>query len=1052
MLQKMPPNSNKSAKTGNSKRIFHHWPIKGLILVFCLWLAFILTGRVLCGIALDQIAELTNTKITTESVDFNINGSVFIKELIIRPEQQKKYDDTILKAETVYARFGVCSLLSLHPRLKKISVKDFVFDAQHDLDTDQWNIAAFRIKPPKGAAGEIPIIRLKRGTLQYSKVSNGRGKAVVAVPIDAGFAPAKKTQDGYSFNITTADRADRGKSILTGFWKPGRITITGGISSADIPAFEKAWTINALDAELNYDRNDTYSLKLKIEDLRGGHTPADDTFAADGEAFLGKPGAFSALQRFFNRYRPSGTVAIDLRAQGSLERLSESTLVGKVHCKDISICDRHFPYTVKQLTGRIDLTENSAILNNLRGRHGDTEVSFNGWSKDFGPNWKYQIQITSDNMALDNDLYEALSAKEKESWAAFSPSGLAAIDYRFSRRSQADKKETLAVELLGVEAAYRHFPYPLKNLSGRLLFTDDSITVSDVISQVNGCKITLNGKITACNTEQPIYDISVKAKDIPLDSTLASSLSDKKSDFYNRFNMTGLADADIKIFTPEAYSAEAAAKAGQDSGPMSFIADVSLKKTTLSWGLLTEKADDFPLVISDISAKTIITPDLIQVEDFTGRYNQALVSLTGRIWPGDEAKKPRYCLLLNAEQTELNDELISLMPQPLKRIVSELQPKGKVNLAANLNKTDSNNYPDYKITVDCPGNSINFEPFTYPIKNITGRLTITNNTITLEDITAPAAVLRQQDAGAADDTLITPNVSTVKINGRVILADDALSSNRLELSVGDITFTADSLKIKGKSLTGLKADTYYDPSRRSWMAKSLTADCYGGKLAGKFELKRSTEADLEYLLQVGFDSIDLKQFLSDTNPSTTSTLLSTSSLGTGPKGAPRDNYTTGKMSGVLSVAGRTGESLPYIGRCRLQITDMQLGRLSPLAKLLSVLKLTEPKDFVFEQMLVDSYIEHNRLFLEQLDLSGESLAFNGSGWIDLQSRDADLVLFARGRRLASAEPSILQSLTEGLGHAVVRMEVTGNVYDPQVTTATLPVVKEAVKILGIPRR
>jgi len=1007
MPQKMPPNSNESAKAGNGKRNFLSWPVKGLILAFCLWLAFILTGKVLCEIALDQIAELTNTKITTESVDFNINGSVFIKKLVIRPQQQKKYDDTILKAETVYARFGIGSLLLLHPRLKKISVKDFLFDAQHDLDTDRWNIAAFRIKPPKGAAGEMPIIRLKRGTLQYSKVSNGQVKAIAAVPIDAGFAPAQKTRDGYSFNITTADRVGRGKSVLAGFWEPGRIKITGGISSADIPAFEKAWTINALDAQLNYDRSNAYSLKLKIEDVRSRHTPAGDTFAADREAFLGKPGSFAALQRFFNRYRPSGTVAIDLQARGSLERLSESTLVGKVHCKDISICDRRFPYTIKQLTGRIDLTEKSAVLNNLCGRHGDTGVTFNGWSKDFGPNWKYQIRITSDNMALDNDLYKALSAEQKKSWSAFSPSGLAAIDYRLSRRSQTDKKKTLVVELLGVEAAYCHFPYPLKNLSGRLLFTHDSITVSDVISQVNGCKITLNGKVTACSTDRPIYDISVKAKDIPLDSTLASSLSDKKGDFYNRFDMTGLADADIKIFTPK-----------QDFGPTSFIADVSLKKTSL-------KANDFPLVISDISAKTIITPDLIQIEDFTGRHNQALVSLTGRIWPGDKAQKPSYCLLLNAEQTELNDDLISLLPQPLRKIVSELQPKGKVDLTANLNKTDSNDCPDYKITVDCPGNSINFEPFTYPVKDVTGRLTITKNTITLEDITATAT----------DNTLITSNISTLKINGRIVLADDAFSSDRLELSAGNITFTADNLKIKGKSLTRLKADTYYDPRRQSWVAKNLIADCYGGRLAGKFELRRSTEADLEYLLQVGFDNIDLKQFL----------------LGTNPKEPPRNNHTSGKMSGVLSVAGRAGESLPYIGRCRLQITDMQLGRLSPLAKLLYVLKLTEPKDFAFGQMLVDSYIKHDGLFLEQFDLSGKALAFNGSGWIDLQSRNADLVLFARGRRLATAEPSILQSLTEGLGHAVVRMEVTGNVYDPRVTTTTLPVVKDAVEILGTRR-
>lgn len=1004
----MPPNSNENTKTGRRKRIVRTWLVRGLILAFCLWLAFILTGKVLCKIALGQIAELTNTKITTESVDFDINGSVFIRELVIWPQQQKKYDDTILKAETVYARFGIGSLLLLHPRLKKISVKDFTFDAQHDLDTDQWNIAAFRIKLPKGAAGEIPVIRLKRGTLQYSKVSNGRVKTVAAVPIDAEFTSAQKTRGGYRFSIITADRVGRGRSVLNGFWKPGRITISGGIASADMPAFEEVWAINALDAELNYSHDNTYFLNLKIEEAHSKHTPAIVTVADDREAFVGKIGPFAALQRFFNRYQPSGTVAVDLEAQGSLERLSESKLVGKVDCKDISICDRRFPYPVKQLAGRLDLTEKSTVLNNLCGRHGDTEVIFNGWLEDFGPNCKYQIRITSGNMALDNDLYEALSGKQKKFWSALSPSGFAIIDYNLSRESQTEKKTTLTAELLGVEAAYRQFPYPLKNLSGKLFFTNDSVTVSEVISQVNDRKITLNGRVTASDTEQPIYDISVGAKDIPLDSTLASSLPDEKRDSYSWLNMTGLADANIKIFTPE-----------QNSVPISFIADVSFKKTSL-------KAKDFPLVISDVSAKTAITPESIQIEDFTGRHNQTMVSLTGRIWHGDKTQRPRYCLLLNAEQAELNEELISLLPQQVQKIVTELQPDGKVNLAADLNRTDSNNYPNYKITVDCLGNNINFEPFGYSIRSITGRLMITKNTVTLEDITATAT--------ATDDILLASNLSTVRVNGKITLAEDALSGDKLELSGGNITFTADGLKIKGKSLTMLKADTYYDPSRKSWTTKNLIADCYGGRLAGKFELKRSEEAGLEYLLQVGFDNIDLKKFLSDTTA----------------KGELSNDYTSGEMSGALSLTGHAGESLPYIGRCRLLITDMRVGRLSPLGKLLYVLKLTEPKDFAFEQMLVDSYIKHNRLFLKQLDLSGKALAFNGSGWIGLQNRDADLVLFARGRRLVSAEPSILQSLTEGLGHGVVRMDITGNVYEPKVITTTLPVIKEAVQILITP--
>ena len=137
--------------TQNSKlKIKAGWFLKVLILVVCLWLVFILLGRALQRTALVQISELTNTNIEVYSIDFGLDGSVIIEGLAVRPHQEHRYDDAILKAERVYARFGVGSLLLLRPRLKEISVNDFVFDAQYDLDTGRWNVAALKIKAAKG--------------------------------------------------------------------------------------------------------------------------------------------------------------------------------------------------------------------------------------------------------------------------------------------------------------------------------------------------------------------------------------------------------------------------------------------------------------------------------------------------------------------------------------------------------------------------------------------------------------------------------------------------------------------------------------------------------------------------------------------------------------------------------------------------------------------------------------------------------------------------------------------------------------------------------------
>jgi hypothetical protein len=810
--------------------------------------------------------------------------------------------------------------------------------------------------------------------------------------------------------------------------------------------------------------------------------PADGTSAFDKPLFLKKSRTFTALQEFLNQYQPTGRFDIDLEASGNLKRLRESTIQGRVYCEDITICSRKFPYLTENLVGPIDFTEDSAVIKELRGRHKDVELVVNGSFGDFGPNLKSTIRITSQNMALDKDLYDALDPTQKQLWNDFTPSGLAATSYTFSQSPQTGKKYALSVELLNAEAKYAQFPYPLKNLTGHLLFDHNSIDVRDLVSRVDERKIAISGEVTDANTDEPEYNILIKVNNIPLDSTLAEALPRPQRNLYNQLQLDGFADGRINVYAQQ-----------QHAGRAVFTANLNFKNAFL-------RIEKPPVAISDISATAVFTPDLMRIEDFTGRYDKTLISLAGRVWPGTETEQLTYCLSLSAEQAEPNDYLIAALPPAAQNIVAKLQPEGKVNFSAHLNKTDRDDCPDYKVVVECLGNRVGYHLaeasqkdapvdskwFPYPLRDITGSLTITKDSVTLTDVTTTIA----------DNVQLTPDASTIKINGEIALADDAFAGGLFTVCADDIFFderlrialpedvqlfykrlsptgrfsldfesvrifnAADGqkyldlagvvkfedcnldtspgvadldamlkieglyktgsrfsdvqvgfivkgLRIAGMYLTGLKTDIHYDRQRRSWLTKNLIADCYGGRLTGKLEFRQPPDKALEYLLQIGFDNIDLKQFLSDTKRKETS----------------GNSHSTGKMSGTLSVVRQVDKVPPdnyqRIGRCTLQITDMQVGKVSLLGKLLAVLKLTEPKDFAFDRMFVDSYIKDSRVYLERLDLVGESLSFGGSGWIDLQSQDVNLTLFVRGNRLATAEPSILESLTEGIGLVVL---------------------------------
>jgi hypothetical protein len=214
----------------------------------------------------------------------------------------------------------------------------------------------------------------------------------------------------------------------------------------------------------------------------------------------------------------------------------------------------------------------------------------------------------------------------------------------------------------------------------------------------------------------------------------------------------------------------------------------------------------------------------------------------------------------------------------------------------------------------------------------------------------------------------------------------------------------------------------------------LVADFYGGKLKGEFVFKHAAEQAGSYVLQTGFSNVDLKRLLADTKL----------------EQAPENGYTTGQMDGLLSINAQIGDVSTRLGVCRLAMSDMQVGKLSPLAKLVDVLRLAAPKDFAFDRMLVDSYIRGNKLLIRNLDLAGKAHAFSGSGELDLQSLNVKLTLAPRSQRLAGDDPSIWQDLTDGLGQAFVRIDVAGDLHEPKITTETLPVIRDTLQILGTP--
>ena len=1115
--------------------------VAGVVIVAVgIWAAQTLPGR-----AAARMGRLTNTRVRMGAFDFHLDGSVSIDGLAVWPVQEELRDDNaILRAKNVYVRFSRRSLVRLSPRITEIRLRDFLLDARLNLDTGRWNLSDLQLHLRGGAGDAIPTVSLERGKLRYAKVSGSSAEVVTSVPVEARFGLDEEPYQGYRFELKTSKLSGgHGESHLTGSWRPGELTLAGGLSSTDIPSLARVWAVDVLAASLQYDQNGDYTLDLRLKDVHGKQAPEVDALRLIMPSAAGGSTPLVTLQKFFSQYQPTGMVrAINIKASGNFDKPYESEIAGKLVCTDVSVCDRNFPYAIDHLSGELDFTQSTMLVNRLSGKHGEVDVHIEGWTKGFGSDRQYQYRMVSENMILDQALYAALRPEQQRLWDAFQPSGVVAADYRQVRTSPTDKRLYLSVQLNGVAATYRKFPYPLTELTGGLYFDRDSISILDVVSHAGGRQIRMNGKVTDRGTGKPVYYISIDANDIPLDAALGEALPPGHREMYKRFEANGTVDMRAKVFN---------LGDANNVGPVSFLADVSCHMASL-------KLSQLPFVLSDVTAAAAITPDSLSVKRLSGHYGASPVALAGGTHFAKDDKPTQYHLSMTADRVPLNSETIALLPGPLARQVAAFRPEGNVNLTAELKKADSNEPPGYRVAVECLGDKVNHERLACPLQEIRGTITATNERVVFRNVTAKPAWKPEGGGQKAQEGATSiasnppseelPAAAEVQIDGSITLAGGGFEGAAFAVKARDVAFTrelgdalpkglrplyqdlslegpfdldltalhitkagaaeaqnknlaplqvefdgkaslktcrlklagagaelcgtlqaagsyqtghgftdgrmrldAERLVIRGKPVTSLAIDARYDPGRQKWSAGNFTGACCGGKVLGGLEVANADKGGLQYLLWVALNRVDLEQFLLAGGPANGGRRAEDADQRVDDDSANPPSPSSGVMNAALSLGARLGDGSSRRGACQIEVADMRVGKVSPLAKLLAVLRLNEPADYTFERMVIESFVKQDKLLIRTFDLSGKNVAFAGSGKMDLPSEEVDLQLTARGRRLGTAEPSVLQSLTEGLGGAVVRVEVTGQAENPHIETKALPVIGDSLKILGTPK-
>ncbi len=1037
--------------------------------------------RVLLPIAERQIHELTGAEVTIGHLEFSGLGAVRMRNLRLRSRQAEHGGGDILRIQRLDGRFSLSSIALLRPRLKHLTLEGFEVNAQYDANRRAWNLDALQIV--SGPGRRLPVVRAKHGTLRLQRVRDGEVTPLAVANVSGSFAQAGGVFGTYSFTLKAEPGGGLAGSELRGLWKTapaGRLVLSGRLLMEDTPIYGNAWNLHNLQATVAYDDATVTIEQLQFDVGRSGRVRLDGTIedlhergaydlhvsVLDGELARGpakdclvyNEGAlapFPRLAGLLERFKPEGRGDIQVALKGALSDPASVRLDGVVLCRDVTALDQRFPYRLEHLRGRLLVTEDSVVLDELKGSHGAVDLVVTGRSKGHDEQVDCDIRLTSPNMRLDTDLYEALNDRYQALWTTFSPEGTARIDYHLRREPGRPRQARVNVELMGAHAVYEHFPYPLENLTGRVVLEPDQVTLEDVISIQGPREIRLNGRVTEIGSPHPKFNITIDANSIPIDETLMAAMPARQRPFYDSFQLQATTDVRITVFPNEV---------GRRA--VEYIAWAVIRDASVAY-------EKFPMPLSDVFAKATLTPDLIILEQMQGRHGQGEVRVSGKIWPiTDRRTEMGYCLRLEAERLELKPEWMACLPDKARRIIERLHPTGQVNIEADLNRLSGEpTCADNCVRVECLGNGLTFDAFPYPVEGLTGRLTITPDRVEARELRVRDIVLGPTLASALEgkarqmfDTLkpgghveliveravYDPNEGPdgqVDFVGEVRLFDGRLGPegviDRMEVRsrghgrylLGRGLIEAGGriegrhLAIKGRSVENFRAEVHYDPNDGSFSSRGFRADCYGGTIMGDAFLHRPTTAGIPYTLDVLFDNVAFKG------------LASQQWVDSGQTSPERPGW----ASGAAQIRGRFGDPESHLGRLSAGITQVEVARRSLIGKVIAAVQFNDPTDYVFNKVEADAYLKGNDLVIERVHMVGSSLVMEGRGRLDLERMRVALV-FTVGRSVGP-ETSFLGSLATALGSAMVRVEVRGDIDEPQITTDALPLMTRPLYML-----
>ncbi|WP_337176802.1 AsmA-like C-terminal region-containing protein [Paludisphaera sp.] len=301
----------------------------------------------------------------------------------------------------------------------------------------------------------------------------------------------------------------------------------------------------------------------------------------------------------------------------------------KLQLRDGSCRSTLLPFPLDDLSARVGFDGRTLTIEQAEGSNGATRIRVSGRVEAGDPaSAPLAIHVEADDLDLDDRLKARTPEEFLELWDVFRPKGRVDLKADLAREAGGPIAASATARLKDVSALYRHFKYPLKNLTGTLTLEGSRMTV-DVRGPIGDRPARLHGTVDEPGHDA-VVDLTADAESLPIDAAFLDALPDDVRRWVDMFKPAGAAEAHARILRRPL--AGPPPPPGWKTGHLKpegllavhSTADLDPERCEITW-------EGMPFPIRRLGGRLELHPDHWIFKNMVGRNGQALITGSGRV-------------------------------------------------------------------------------------------------------------------------------------------------------------------------------------------------------------------------------------------------------------------------------------------------------------------------------------------------------------------------------------------------------------------------------------